>query len=576
VHDLVIRNGTVIDGTGGAGFLADVAVDDGVITVVGDLDEPGREEIDATGLVVTPGFVDVHTHYDGQATWDPLLTPSIWHGVTTVVMGNCGVGFAPASRDRHDWLIGLMEGVEGIPGATLREAIQWDWESVGEYLDALDRIPRALDVASQIAHGAVRAFVMGERGAANEPATDDDIARMAELVREGVAAGAVGLSVNRLELHRAVDGREVPGTFADVDEILALAQAVRDGSSDAVFSTILPQAAGGDRAAWDREVDWLSRLSRETGLRVTFPFGASSDGSDAWRSRLERLESENASGARIAPQVGCHRQGLLCGLRTMNAFQGRPSYDALGGLPAAERARRMADPAVKSAILSESPVKGTSRLGELMIAEANAVFPSAPLPVQEPDPSTSLAAQAAGLRRDPEDLLYDWTIADDGEALVHYFLGGYAGNLDASLELMAHPASVLGLGDGGAHVDIICDAGYPSFLLAYWARDRERGTLPLEIAIKILTSEPARLFGMADRGTVVFGGKADLNVLDVDAIAPHPVEIVHDLPAGAKRILQRADGYVATIVSGAVVQRAGADTGARPGRMVRSTPAVAR
>lgn len=288
----------------------------------------------------------------------------------------------------------------------------------------------------------------------------------------------------------------MPGTFADTSEILALARAVAAGAPNAVFSTILPQAAGGDRAAWDREIDWISELSRETGLRVTFPMGASTAGSDAWRSRLARIEEENANGAQIAPQVGCHRQGLLCGLRTTHIFRGRPAYDAIADLPPAERAQRMADPKVKAAILAELPVAGMPRLRELFLSEATAVFPSAPLPDQEPDPATSLAAQAAASGRDPEELLYDWTIAEDGEALVHYFLGGYSGNLHASLELMSHPDSVLGLGDGGAHVDIICDAGYPSFFLAYWARDRTRGTIPLERAIEIFTREPATLFGL--------------------------------------------------------------------------------
>ena len=571
MHDLVIRNGRVIDGTGAPAVLADVAVDGGRITAVGTVTEPGREEIDAAGLTVTPGFVDVHTHYDGQATWDPLLIPSIWHGVTTVVMGNCGVGFAPAAPDRRDWLIGLMEGVEGIPGAALREGIQWDWESVGEYLDALDRLPHAIDVAAQIAHGAVRAFVMGERGAANEPATADDIARMAEIVQAGVAAGAIGLSVNRLELHKAKDGREVPGTFADLDEILALARAVAAGSPDAVFSTILPQAAGGDRAVWDEQIDWLSRLSRETGLAVTFAFGASADGSDGWRGRLARIEQENAHGARLYPQVGSHRQGMLCGLRTLHPFLGRPSYATLADLPVAERAARMADPAVRSAILAEHATPGTPRLAELMLMQSDAVFPTAPLPELEPDPATSLRAQAAATGRDPYELLYEWTIADDGQALVHFFLGGYPGSLDASLELMSHPMSVLGLGDGGAHLDIICDCGYPSFVLGYWARERTRGTLALEDAIKILTSEPAALYGFDDRGVVAPGRKADLNVLDTDAVRPLPVEIVFDLPTDAKRIIQRADGFVATIVDGEVVQRAGVDTGARPGRVIRPT-----
>jgi N-acyl-D-amino-acid deacylase len=567
VHDLVIRNGTVIDGRGGRPAPGDVAVDDGRLTAVGTVDERGREELDATGLAVTPGFVDVHTHYDGQVTWDPLLTPSIWHGVTTVVMGNCGVGFAPAAPDRRDWLIGLMEGVEGIPGASLREAIQWDWQTVGEYLDALDRIPRALDVAAQVPHGAVRAFVMGERGAANEPATDDDIIRMAELVAEGVCAGAVGLSVNRLELHKAVDGREVPGTFAAHKEICALVRAVRMSSGDAVFTTILPGAAGESHARWDEEVDWLSAVSRETGLVVTFPFGGSRGG--PWRQKLARIERENADGARIVPQVSSHGQGLFCGLRTSHAFRGRPTYEALAHLPVAERAARMAEPDVRAAIVAERPPPGVPRLRDLMLAGATAVFPWHPVPDHEPDPASSLSARSEALGRDPEELLYDWTIADDGDALVHFFLGGYPGNLDVSAELLVHPQSVLGLGDGGAHVDLICDAGYPSFLLSYWVRDRVRGTLSLETAVKILTSEPAAMYGLRDRGAVEPGLKADLNVLDPAAVAPQPIEVVHDLPAGAKRVLQRTDGFVATIVNGEIVQRDGVDTGARPGRVVR-------
>jgi N-acyl-D-aspartate/D-glutamate deacylase len=569
VHDLVIRDGTVVDGRGATPVLADVAVDDGRITAVGTVDAPGREELAATGLVVTPGFVDVHTHYDGQVTWDPMLTPSLWHGVTTVVMGNCGVGFAPAAPDRHDWLIGLMEGVEGIPGASLREAIRWDWQSVPEYMDALDRIPRALDVAVQVPHGAVRAYVMGERGAANEPATDDDIARMAELVAEGVDAGAVGVSANRLELHKAVDGREVPGTFATYDELTALVRAAGTGSADAVYSTIMPGAAGADRSVWDREIDVLANVSRETGVAITFAFGGGVGRPD-WRDRLARMERENADGARIVPQVSSHGQGLFCGLRTSHPFRGRPSYEAIAHLPVAERAACMAEADVRAAILAERPPPGVPRLRDLMLADATAVFPSHLVPVYEPDPDTSLAARADALGREPEDLLYDWTIADDGDALVHWFLGGYSGNLDVSSELLVHPQTVLGLGDGGAHVDLICDAGYPSFLLSYWVRERPRGTIPLETAVKILTSEPAAVYGLRDRGAIEPGLRADLNLVDPVAVAPRAVEVVHDLPAGAKRVLQRPDGFVATVVDGQVVQRDGVDTGARPGRVVRS------
>jgi N-acyl-D-aspartate/D-glutamate deacylase len=338
-------------------------------------------------------------------------------------------------------------------------------------------------------------------------------------------------------------------------------------SGDAVFTTILPGAAGESHSRWDEEVDWLSAVSRETGLVVTFPFGGSRGG--PWRQKLDRIERENADGARIVPQVSSHGQGLFCGLRTSHAFRGRPTYEALAHLPVAERAARMAEPDVRAAIVAERPPPGVPRLRDLMLATATAVFPWHPVPEYEPDPASSLSAQAEALGRDPEEVLYDWTIADDGDALVHFFLGGYPGNLDVSAELLVHPQSVLGLGDGGAHVDLICDAGYPSFLLSYWVRDRARGTLPLETAVKILTSEPAAMYGLRDRGAVEPGLKADLNVLDVAAVAPQPIEVVHDLPAGAKRVLQRTDGFVATIVNGEIVQRDGADTGARPGRVVR-------
>jgi N-acyl-D-aspartate/D-glutamate deacylase len=313
----------------------------------------------------------------------------------------------------------------------------------------------------------------------------------------------------------------------------------------------------------------LASASRESGVAITFAFGGSS-ANDEWRDRLARMEQENANGARIVPQVSSHGQGLFCGLRTSHPFRGRPSYDAIEHLPIAERAARMAEPATRAAILAERPAPGVPRLRDLMLAQADSVFPSHLVPEYEPDPATSLAAQAAATGRDPEELLYDWTIADDGDALVHYFLGGYSGNLDVRAELLVHPASVLGLGDGGAHVDLICDAGYPSFLLSYWVRERPRGTMPLETAVKILTSEPAAVYGLRDRGVIEPGRKADLNVIDPNTVAPREMEVVHDLPAGAKRVLQRPDGFVATIVDGQVVQRDGVDTGARPGRVVRS------
>ncbi len=570
MHDLVIRRGTVVDGLGGPPVEADVAVDDGRITEIGSFAEGGREEIDASGQIVTPGFVDVHTHYDGQATWDPLLTPSIWHGVTTVVMGNCGVGFAPAAPERREWLIGLMEGVEDIPGTALSEAMRWDWESMPEYLDALERFPRALDVGAQVAHGAVRAYVMDERGAANEAPTDEDISRMADIVRDSIAAGAVGFSTNRLPLHRAIDGREVPGTFAEENELFALGRAVRAGSpnAEAVFSLILPTAMAYDTGAWPREVDWMKRLSAETGLRFTFAFGG--------LENVPYIEEANAAGAHLVPQVGCRRQGLLIGLSTKHAFDGRPSYEAIRHLPLAEQARVMADPEVKSRILSEKQAPGWNKLSQLIFEQAEFIFPLGDPPNHEPLAETSLRATAERENRTIEDVLYDLTIEGDGTSLLHFMLGGYPnGNLENSFALLPRSDTVLGLGDGGAHVSVICDAGYPSFLLGYWARDRKRGaTLPLETAVRILTREPAELYAMYDRGAVAVGHKADLNVLNPDTVNLMRPEVVHDLPAGASRIVQHAKGYKATVVSGEIVQFEGEDTGARPGRLVRGPQAV--
>ncbi len=564
MHDLVIRHGAVADGLGGPLVTADVAVDGDRIVAVGDVRTRGREELDAAGLVVTPGFVDPHTHYDGQATWDPLLTPSVWHGVTTVIMGNCGVGFAPAAPDRRDWLIGLMEGVEDIPGAALREAIRWDWESVGEYLDALERLPRAVDVGVQIAHGAVRAYVMGERGAANEEPTSDDLARMGAVVRAGIAAGAVGFSTNRLPLHKAVDGRAVPGTFAGEEELWTLGRAVADGSSsgDAVISLILPTATGFDVDAWPRELDWMARLSTETGLRFTFAFGS--------LERLPDVDRANAAGARLVPQTGCRRQGLLIGLRTRHPFEGRPSFNALAGLPVAEQARRMADPATKARILADTQEPGWSRLAQMIIGDADVLFPLDGPHAQEPSPTASMAALAGRLGRSVEDVVYDAITSGGGDPLLMYFFGGYPkGCLDDALPLMRHPTTVLGLGDGGAHVSMICDAGYPTFLLGYWVRDRGGARLTLEEAVRLLTSGPADLYGLRDRGVIAPGRKADLNVIDVDRIGLRWPEVVHDLPAGAKRVIQRADGYAATVVAGEIIQRDGEDTGARPGAVLR-------
>lgn len=569
MHDLVVRGGLVVDGTGTEPVEADVAVDRGLISRVGEVDDRGREEVDASGLVVTPGFIDPHTHYDGQVTWDDLVTPSVWHGVTTVVMGNCGVGFAPVAPDQRDWLISLMEGVEDIPGASLRAAMRWDWESVEEYLDALDRMPRAIDVGVQIAHGPLRAYVMGGRGADNEPATADELHRMASLVRRGVQAGAIGISTNRLPLHMAADQRPVPGTFAGEDELFALGRAARDGSPDTVFALILPTAMGYAPDSWGSEIEWMSRLSRETGLAFTFGFGAATVEGN-WSTYARDVERENASGARLHPMVGCRRQGMLLGLDGVHPFASRSAYREISDLPLVERARRMADPEVRRRILFDGATVAPEVESNRLFQRADSLFPLTTADRMEPDPAESLASTAGRTGMTVPELFYDALLAREGSGLVNFMMSGYSeASLDSSFEMMQTPGTILGLGDGGAHVSFICDAGYPSFLLGYWARDRRGAQVPLADAIRMLTGDVADLYGLADRGHVAEGRRADLNVIDLDRVGPRYPEVVADLPAAAKRFIQRAEGFVATVVAGEVIQRNGADTGARPGRAVR-------
>jgi N-acyl-D-amino-acid deacylase len=569
MHDLVIRNATIIDGTGAERFEGAVAIDNGRITSVDATATRGREELDAADRIVTPGFVDPHTHYDGQATWDEQLAPSVWHGVTTVVMGNCGVGFAPAARDRHEWLIGLMEGVEDIPGAALADGLRWNWETFPEYLDALSEVPRSIDVVAQVAHGAVRAYVMGERGAANEEPTPDDIARMARIVGDGIAAGALGFSTSRLPGHRAIDGRVVPGTYAEEAELVAIAHAMSQRSGGrAVFEMVTGTAAASATVEhWHAELDWMARLSRSTGTPVLFGFGAP----DTWTQLIGTIDAANASGARLVPQISCRPVGSLLGLQAKHPFQGRASYDEIAHLPLDARVMAMRDPERRARILAERTTRRDVSLPYDVTTLLEAVYPMGPELDYEPPASHSIAAQAAAQRIDPVGLLYDELLADDGRALVMFALGNYRfANLDHSYELMRRQDTVVGLGDGGAHVSFICDAGYPTFLLSHWARDRSRGPrLPLELVVRKLTSEPARAYGLGDRGVLAPGRRADVNIIDPDRVTLTAPYIAHDLPTGAPRLLQRAIGYEATLLAGVCIQRDGDDTGARPGRLVR-------
>jgi N-acyl-D-aspartate/D-glutamate deacylase len=568
MHDLIIRGGTVVDGTGAPARAADVAVDDGRVTEVGRIDGDAAEVIDATGKLVTPGFVDVHTHYDGQVTWDPLLTPSSWHGVTTIVMGNCGVGFAPARPDKRDWIIGLMEGVEDIPGAALSTGIRWGWETFPEFLDFLDEQPLALDVGTQVPHGAVRAYVMGERGSRNEPATPDDAAAMAAIVREGIEAGALGVSTSRTIAHRAIDGEPVPGTFAAEDELFALGRALADADAG-VFELAPAGVLGEDLAAADREMDWMRRLAAEIDRPVTFALIQHDQDPDQWKRMLDLALEVHERGVPIRPQVAGRPLGLLLGLQTFHPLRDRASYQAIDPLPLDEKVARLRDPEVRAAILSESPqpddVMAFIGLG------LDRVFPIGEPPDYEPVPGESIAARADREGRDPTDLLYDLLLAHDGRELLLRPLLGYSRfTHDPIREMVENPATALGLGDGGAHCGAICDASIETYMLTHWVRDRTRGErLPLELVVRKMTSDTASLYGLGDRGEVTPGKKADLNVIDLDGLTLHRPEMHYDLPGNARRLLQRADGYDATIVSGEVVMRDGEDTGARPGSLVR-------
>ena len=568
MHDLVVRGGTVVDGTGGPPRTADVAVDDGRISAVGSLaGAAARRTLDADGLLVTPGVVDVHTHYDGQVTWDPFLTPSAWHGVTTVVMGNCGVGFAPVRPGSEAWLVQLMEGVEDIPGTALSEGITWGWETFPQYLDAVERLPHTVDVGTQVPHGAVRAYVMGERGARNDAATPEDIAAMAQLVEEGIRAGALGFSTSRTIVHRAIDGEPVPGTFAAEDELFGIGRVLaRLGRG--VFELAPAGAMGEDLAAPEREVAWMRRLSAEIHRPVSFALLQVNNAPDLWREILRLARQATAEGADLRPQVAGRALNILIGFQTFHPFRNRPSYVAIADLPLAERIIQLRKDEVRQAILAEGGADDPL-LAMIGGGSTARMFPLGEPPDYEPTPDKSVAAIATREGRSEEEVLYDLMLRHDGRELVLFTLGGYShGSLDDMREMLLHPNAALGLSDGGAHCGAICDASAPTFMLSHWARDRADG-LPLELVVKKMTSDTARLYGLADRGVVAPGYKADLNVVDLEHLNLRLPEMVFDLPGGARRLVQRADGWKATICAGEVTLEDGEHTEARPGRLVR-------
>ncbi len=569
--DLVLRGGTVADGTGGALRDADVGVRNGTIAAVGKDLARGMEEIDAKGRLVTPGFVDIHTHYDGQATWDTRLNPSSWHGVTTVVMGNCGVGFAPVRTADRGRLIELMEGVEDIPGAALHEGLKWNWESFGGYLDAVAAVPHDIDVAAQLAHGALRLYVMGERGAKLEAATDEDIAAMRLLSAEAMRAGALGFSTSRTMLHKTATGDFTPSHNATEAELMGIALGLKDAGRGVI--ELISDFNQPDLAT---EFGMIRRIVEASRRPLTLSLAQAHVQSEGWRRILGLIEQASADGLPIKAQVAPRPIGVLLGLQgTINPFITHAAYQPIKDKPLAERVAAMRDGAFRALILEESAAREKAHPLARGLFAFERMFPLGDPPNYEPPKDSSVAAMARRSNRSAADIAYDLLLEDEGRAFLFAPFANYADyTLDPCGEMIAHKDCVMGLGDGGAHVGIISDASFATYLLTHWGRDRDHGRFDIAYLVKRQTSETARAVGLLDRGIVAPGMKADLNVIDMDKLSVTAPTMAYDLPAGGKRLLQGARGYDATIVSGTAIYRGGEATGALPGKLVRGPQAA--
>jgi N-acyl-D-aspartate/D-glutamate deacylase len=561
--DLLIRGGTVFDGTGGAPFEADVAIRNGRIAAVGRYDGPAAEVIDAKGRMVTPGFVDIHTHYDGQLVWSPFLAPSSSHGVTSVVTGNCGVGFAPCRPPDHTRLIKLLEGVEDMPEVVLADGLTWEWESFPEFIATLERRAHDIDFAVQLPHAALRVYVMGERAVDGAIATQPEIDQMRRLAREAVAAGALGFGTSRNIFHTSPDGAVIPTAHTPEPELRAIAEGMNDAGGGAMQAILNVREPAPD-------LEMFCRIAAETGCPFSFSLLQVLGSADGWRELLEITERANRQGIRVTAQVFPRPVGVLLGLdASYHPFAAHPAYLRIAHLPLAERVAEMRKPEVRAAILADQP-EPRGMVFYLTARLFDTIYPLGDAPNYEPARADSIAARAAAKGVSPDEVAYDLLLEDGGRALLLQTIANYVeGDLEAVRAMLTAPHTVPALGDGGAHYGMICDASYPTFLLAYWGRDRPSGRIGLPEIVRSLTAAPAEVLGLNDRGRIAPGLKADLNVIDFERLRLHAPRTVHDLPTGGRRLTQDADGYVATIVSGQVIRRDGEPTGALPGRMIR-------
>jgi N-acyl-D-amino-acid deacylase len=566
-YDLIIRGGTIADGTGGALSEGDVAITGGKIAAMGRFSGSGTDEIDAKGRVVTPGFVDVHTHYDGQTIWSERLSPSSAHGVTTAVMGNCGVGFAPCRAEDHDMLINVMEGVEDIPGVVMTEGLPWNWETFPEYLDAVDACKRDIDVAAYLPHSPLRVYVMGERGANREPATDADLAKMRALTQEAMGAGAIGFATSRLSIHKTADGGSIPTYDADVAELKAICGGMKDAGTG-TLQIVLDAFRG-----WDNEYPIIDDVVKSCGRPATFTLASGNDAPPRWRSVLDMMAKTKADGGQVMAQVMPRAIGIIAGLDlSVHPFALCPSWQKIAHLPLGERVAAMRDPSLRAALLAEEldPGHPLVELGRTW----RWMFPLNDPPNYAPPPEDSMEARAAARGCTPLELAYDMFLESDGQQLILAAVGNYEnGKLDATHTMLTHPDCIPALGDGGAHYGAICDASYSTFLLSHYTRHTGEHHIDLASAVHMLSAKAARAVGLNDRGTLRVGAKADVNVIDMDRLRAHLPHISHDLPAGGRRLNQRATGYDATIVSGRIIQRYDETTGATPGKLVRGAQA---